>query len=169
MNDPAGLLPNYLFCYVCGDQNPLGLNVRFRLEGKDVVTDFEATPFHAGYPGRVHGGVLAALLDETMGWAPCVAAGRFCLAVELQIRYLKPVEPGARVTVRGRSVCCEGRIWRAEGEITGAGGLVHARGAGRYWPLSEAETDEVARQLTVAGEPVPLGEAIERARASRWE
>ena len=32
---------------------------------------------------------MAALLDETMGWAPCVTAGRFCLAVEFNVRYLK--------------------------------------------------------------------------------
>lgn len=165
--EPVSTLPNYLFCYVCGDHNPLGLNVRFRMEGDDVVTTFMPTAFHAGYPGRVHGGVLATLLDETMGWAPSVRAGRFCLAVELSIRYLKPAAPDEPLTVRGRALDWTGRIWRAEGEVIGPGGEIYVRGSGRYWPLDAAQTDEVMKLLTVEGDHLTLAAAIEQARAAR--
>ncbi len=37
MSEPRAPLPNYEFCYVCGHANPLGLNVRFRVEGDRVT------------------------------------------------------------------------------------------------------------------------------------
>src|SRR5438045_9609869 len=118
MTQKSGTLPNYEFCYVCGHANPLGLNVRFRWEGEAVTTRFRPDPLHAGYPGRLHGGVIAALLDETMGWAPCVAAGRFCVAVELNVRYLKSAPPDRELMVTGRTDSLGGRSWEASGEGT---------------------------------------------------
>ena len=158
-----GQLPNYELCYVCGHANPLGLNVRFRVEGEAVMTRFRPSAMHAGYPGRLHGGIIAALLDETMGWAPCVVAGRFCLAVELNVRYVRSAPPDVELIVTGRSVSVEGRIWEAAGEVTDDAGTVYARGKGRYFPLSDAETEAVMAVLTLEGERLTLAEAIARA------
>jgi len=157
------VLPNYEFCYVCGHANPLGLDVRFRVEGDVVSTRFRPDPMHAGYPGRVHGGILAALLDETMGWAPCVKAGRFCVSVELTIRYLKPVPPDRELVVIGRALDLSRRLWDAEGEIRDDEGVLYARGSGRFFPLSQKETDAVMAQLSVDGERMSLTEALARA------
>lgn len=159
-------LPNYEFCYVCGHANPLGLNVRFRVEGETVTTRFRPDALHAGYPGRLHGGVIAALLDETMGWAPCVAAGRFCLAVELNVRYVKSAAPGRELIVTARADSVNGRIWEASGEVTDAEGTVYAKGKGRYFPLSAEETDRVMAVLTLEGEHLSLPEALAKAAAS---
>ena len=159
-------LPNYEFCYVCGHANPLGLNVRFHVDAEGVVTTrFRPDRLHGGYPGRLHGGVMAALLDETMGWAPCVAAGRFCVAVELNVRYLKPAPTDRELLVVGRTESAASRIWQASGEITDQDGTVYARGTGRYFPLSEAETNAIMEVLTVNGEHLSLAEAIARAGA----
>ena len=59
-----GQLPNYELCYVCGHANPMGLNVRFRWDSEEgaVTTRFRPNPLHAGFPGRLHGGV--ALLEQ---------------------------------------------------------------------------------------------------------
>jgi uncharacterized protein (TIGR00369 family) len=141
----------------------MGLNVRFRVENGAVTTRFRPHPLHAGYPGRLHGGVMAALLDETMGWAPCVTAGRFCLAVELNVRYLKSPSPDLELIVTGRADSTEGRIWEASGDITDDAGTVYARGKGRYFPLSLDETNQVMALLTVEGEHLSLAEALRRA------
>lgn len=163
----SGQLPNYELCYVCGHGNPLGLNVRFRVEGDTVTTRFRPLALHGGYPGRVHGGVLATLLDETMGWAPCVQTGRFCVAVELSVRYLKPAPPGEELLVVGRADSTAGRIWEASGEVRSDSGTVFARGRGRYFPLSAADTAAVMALLTCPGTPagtqLTLAEAIARA------
>lgn len=160
-----GQLPNYELCYVCGHANPMGLNVRFRWDGEEgaVTTRFQPNPLHAGFPGRLHGGVIATLLDETMGWAPCVLAGRFCVAVELNVRYLKPAPPEKEFLAIGRAESSGGRIWEAAGEVRDDEGVVYARGKGRYFPLSEEETNAIMALLTVEGERMTLSEAIARA------
>lgn len=158
-----GQLPSYELCYVCGHANPLGLNVRFFVEDGAVTTRFRPSHLHAGYPGRLHGGVIAALLDETMGWAPCVAAGRFCLAVELNVRYVKSAPPDRELIVTGRATVTAGRIWEASGDVRDSEGVVYAKGKGRYYPLSVEETHAVMAVLTVEGEHLSLTEAISRA------
>jgi uncharacterized protein (TIGR00369 family) len=100
-----------------------------------------------GYNGIVHGGILAALLDETMGWAPALAHRRFCVTIEMSVQYLKPVPLGQELTVSGWSVGEGRRIWEAEGEITGADGTVYAKGRGRYLPMRGDRTREVLRYL----------------------
>lgn len=169
MPSNPGQLPNYELCYVCGHANPLGLNVRFRVEGETVTTRFRPSPMHAGYPGRIHGGVIAALLDETMGWAPCVVAGRFCLAVELNVRYVKSAPPDRELLILGRATATEGRIWEAVGEVRDDDGTLYAKGKGRYYPLSLEETDAVMAVLTLNGEHLTLAEAIARATQGRTE
>src|SRR3989442_145688 len=127
-------LPNYCRCFVCGDENPRGLNVRFEVEAGVVRTRFVPEADHMGYHGRVHGGVLSALLDETMGWAPCVVKKRFCVAVELVIRFLKPAPIGRPLVVEGEMTADRGRLWEARGAIRDEAGQIYARGTGKYFP-----------------------------------
>jgi uncharacterized protein (TIGR00369 family) len=166
MTSPRSPLPNYVNCYVCGHGNPRGFNVRFFVEGEVVVAQLETDATHMGYPDRVHGGIVAALLDETMGWAPAVEFGRFCVAVELNVRYLKPVPLNAPLLVRGQVTKADRRLWETTGEALSLEGTVYARGRGKYFPLSEEETDRVMAQLTLNGERLSLSEAIGRARGS---
>jgi hypothetical protein len=58
------------WCYACGDLNPLGLHMHFRMEGEWAVAPFVARREHQGYPGFVHGGIVSTLLDEA-AWATC--------------------------------------------------------------------------------------------------
>jgi uncharacterized protein (TIGR00369 family) len=141
-------LPNYERCFVCGDRNPSGLSVRFRTDGEQVFTTFTPREQHVGFHGTTHGGILAALLDETMGWAPSVVNRRFCLCVELTVEYRKPVPLGMEVTVTGRVVSDRRRIWETAGDIRDAAGTVYARGKGRYVPVSDEQTRVVADYLT---------------------
>ena len=80
-------LPNSAGCYVCGDANPRGLGVKFEVEGGVVTARFIPHRDHCGYNDRVHGGIIAALLDEVMGWAPSVIKRRFCVAAEIATHY----------------------------------------------------------------------------------
>lgn len=153
-------LPNSAGCYVCGGRNPRGLGVRFDVEGEVVITRFVPHRDHCGYNDRVHGGIIAALLDETMGWAPSVVKRRFCVAAEISVRYLKPLPIGQAVTVRGEMTADRGRIWEARGEVTDDSGTVYARGTGKYVPLTEQQTRAVMEYLTVGGRPVSLDEAL---------
>jgi uncharacterized protein (TIGR00369 family) len=158
--DEAALLPNYAGCFVCGDQNPRGLAVRFRREGDAVVGDFVPSTPHEGYRGRVHGGVLSALLDEVMAWAPCVRMGRFCVAAEISVRFVRPARLGVPLRVRGEMTADRKRLWDTQAEIRDASGTLIARATGTYAPLSEEETAAILEYLSANGQPASLADLV---------
>ncbi len=156
-------LPHSHTCFVCGESNAAGLKVRFLTDGEKVWTTVRVDERHMGYLGISHGGVLAALLDETMGWAPAVHTGRFCMAVELRIEYRRSVPIGEEVTVTGYVTDVSRRIWEGAGDIRGGDGTLYVRGSGRFIPMSEAATDEVMDML-LFGEDAITREQIVAAR-----
>src|SRR5215467_10046312 len=58
---------SYQRCFVCGHRNPYGLHLFFRLEQNTIVADFQPREEHQGFPGVIHGGIVAAVLDEALG------------------------------------------------------------------------------------------------------
>ena len=143
-------LPYSTWCYVCGKDNPLGLRIVFRTEGEGeaVVAEFTADDRRQGYPGRVHGGIVCALLDETMGWSPTLLTRRMCVTAELNVRFVKPAPAGKLLRVIGRCVDASRRLYATEGQVlVSATGEVVARATGKYSPLTEGETAAVDRLL----------------------
>ena len=78
------------FCFGCGTNNPIGLKLKFTKDGEALYTEFTPDKMHQGWPGLLHGGILAALLDEAMSNA-AYATGKTCLTAVMEIRQRKPV------------------------------------------------------------------------------
>jgi acyl-coenzyme A thioesterase PaaI-like protein len=106
----------YQRCFACGARNDAGLRLVFRREGEAVVTEFTTDERFQGFPGVVHGGILATLLDETLNRL-AMAEGRMMMTARLDIRYrgVAPVGRPLRVSARARS--SRARMLQAEGEI----------------------------------------------------
>lgn len=105
-------------CFVCGPNNPIGLKADFTT---DIATcsSFAALQLPAsfqGWQGVVHGGIIAALLDEACIYA-CRAKSDQCVTAELQVRYRQPVPVGAAVTVEGRLTDSNRKIWLASAQL----------------------------------------------------
>lgn len=143
-------LPTYPGCLVCGNRetNPNTLNRRFRIADGGVETDFTAESRQEGYREIVHGGVLCALLDETIGWAVGVDRKCYFVTAELSVRFIRPLKVGARVTVRGRSLEHKSRYSTADGEIVGRNGTVYARATGKFVPMPPEQEKLVHDYLT---------------------
>lgn len=80
-------------CLVCGIENPFGLKTKFyELENKEVVAYFTPHTYHQSYPGILHGGISATILDETIGRAIMAHYGQesFGVTIELNLKYKKP-------------------------------------------------------------------------------
>ena len=103
----VGLLqPNSRHCFVCGIENPVGLHLRFYKTGPGEVTaDYTAPEHFQGYPGVLHGGIVATILDETAGRALMgdPAAPRFMFTGKLEVRYRKNVPVGEPLKVIGKA------------------------------------------------------------------
>lgn len=107
-------------------EDPLGLGLRFWLDGRRLVARFDPRPEHRGPPGFLHGGMAATVLDEVMasvGWAlddvPCVTA-----TLELRFRKAVPLD-GSSVRVEAwrdrdearRTQKVQGRLLLADGSV----------------------------------------------------
>ncbi len=56
---------NSRMCIICGLDNEYGVQAPFYvMEDGSVMTRFAFRERHQSYPGRVHGGMIAAMLDE---------------------------------------------------------------------------------------------------------
>jgi uncharacterized protein (TIGR00369 family) len=125
-------------CFVCGLANPAGLHAAlYEVESGEVVAVFRPTECHQGYPGRMHGGVAAAVLDETIGRAIMVstAGAKWGVTVEFTARYRAPVPLGATLRAVGRIVKDSPRFFEGTGEILLPDGTVAVEGRGRYLRL----------------------------------
>ncbi len=121
-------------CFICGINSPFGLNSRFyELEDGTVACLVTAKPEHQSYPLRVHGGVIAALLDETLGRAINVSEPE-TLAVtgDISVRFKKPVPYGEPLLVTGRVIRKSRLIFESEGNLYLKNGTLVASDHARY-------------------------------------
>ena len=59
-------------CFGCGPANALGLRIKSRIEGNEVVADWQAQPHHEAFPGTLNGGIVGALFDCHSNWTAAV-------------------------------------------------------------------------------------------------
>ena len=146
-------------CLVCGLKNDGGLHASFHeLETGELVALFTARDEHQSYPGRVHGGIITAMLDETIGRAIMIAyqADFWGVTVEFTTKFKKPVPIGVELRVVGRITGEEGRVFIGTGEILLPDGEVAATGKGKYLklPLSRiADFDAEEQEWRVVASP----------------
>jgi len=150
-DDNRVYLPNSKTCFVCGEENLAGLRLRFYVEGDAVKAVFSPMPHHCGFANVVHGGIVAALLDETMGWAANRAMTRMTMTGELTVRYMKPV-PGDRESIASAEIVKLGkRMVYVTASVGDGNGATYARAEGRFLPLSAEETRLIDSHLVYRG------------------
>lgn len=121
--------PNSRYCFLCGKQNPVGLKMEwFNDHPKRQVRSIVTVPDHFnGYPGVVHGGIVAAILDETAGRAVLLSGKEDGLMVtlKLQVTYKRPTPTNTPLTVIGtvkrrtaKRAVVEGELLLPDGTLT---------------------------------------------------
>ena len=126
---------NSRMCFVCGLANGFGLKAAFyETEAGELVAKIKPTENHQSYPGRMHGGIAAAILDETIGRA--IAIGRedqvWGVTVELSTKYRKPIPLDQDLWIVGRVTKDGSRFFEGSGEIVLESGEVAVSAVGRY-------------------------------------
>ena len=121
-------------CFVCGIENEIGLKTSFyELENNELVGLCTIRNEHQSYPGRMHGGVSAALLDETIGRAVCIKEPHIWgVTAELNIQYKKPIPLDVPLKIVGRITRDSKRLFEGTGEIYLENGEIAAIGTGKY-------------------------------------
>jgi len=131
----TGKQPNSRMCLVCGLKNSFGLHTAYyELDNNELLAVFRPRAEHQSYPGRLHGGIISTILDETIGRAIMMHSVDevWGVTVDLQIRFKKPVPLDEELKVVGRITKDSSRFFEGSGELLLADGTVAAEGHGRY-------------------------------------
>lgn len=133
--------PNSKMCFICGMKNIAGVKVFFyEQDDGSVLARFTGREIHQGYPGRMHGGVISGILDETMGRAVMFNGGEIWgVTVALEARFKHPVPLDVELTAVGRIVKDRQFYFKGTGELRLPDGTVAVEATGKYWKMPLAD------------------------------
>ena len=134
-------------CFVCGTENPHGLGAVFYDDGSEVTVEVTPAEHHQSWPGVLHGGVITAILDETIGRVAFLS-DRWVQTAKLEVRFKRPAPLGEPLRARGFLVKDSRRLMQMSGELTLAGtGELLAEATGSFVPLGDEARAELIRRL----------------------
>ena len=141
--------PNSSHCFACGLENSFGLQIHFYDNGVDeVVANYVVPDQYQGYPGIVHGGITATILDELVGRAVMADdLNQFMVSAKLTVRYRKPIPIGEPLSMVGKVLRRRGRIAVSRAEIRLPDGTIGAEAEATLVHLTEfdAQADDFER------------------------
>jgi acyl-coenzyme A thioesterase PaaI-like protein len=126
-------------CFVSGPWNPLGIGIDVHRDGDEAVARVELGPAFEGAPGRSHGGIVAAIFDDVLGYLLTFTRTPGFTG-ELTVRYLAATPIGQPLEFRSRVVRREGRKLFCEGEarVANGGGEVVATSHAVFVAIDQA-------------------------------
>lgn len=137
---------NSKMCFVCGLKNAFGLKAAFyEIENDELVALFTPSEEHQGYPGRLHGGIAATILDETIGRAIMAKYpdDYWGVTVEFSAKYKQPIPLNGQLRVVTRITRDANRIFEGTGEILLTDGSVAVEGRGKYLKMPLGKIAEI--------------------------
>lgn len=115
---------NYTWCFACGKENEHGLHMRFEVNEDCCKAYFTPRKEHQSYTGRMHGGLVAVLLDEVTGNYLFCKEEKPVYTAKMEIRYRQPllideevICTGTESRRKGNMVVMLGKIERKDGTI----------------------------------------------------
>ena len=122
-------------CFVCGVNNDFGLQARFyETDAKELVAVIHPSEQHQGYPGRMHGGIAATILDETISRS--INSGKteqiWGVTLELKTKFRKPVPLDQELKIVGRVTNEGNRSFEGTAEIILPNGEIAVSAEGKY-------------------------------------
>jgi len=147
---------NSRMCFGCGIENRLGLKASFyELDNNELVAIFKPANEHQSYPERLHGGISATILDETLGRAISIEEETIWgVTAELNIKYRKPVPLDQELKVVAKITRNTSRMFEGEGKILLANGDIAVTATGKYIKMSldkiaDVNDEDVAWNIVV--------------------
>ena len=135
---------NSKMCAICGMDNKYGVHAQFyNMEDGSVMTKFKYREEHQSYPGRVHGGLITAMLDE-MGlralWAK--DGNDFGVTMSLDTKYRKPVPYETELIGKGILIKENSKFFVVDSKILDLQGNILANGTIKYIKLDTNKINE---------------------------
>ncbi len=110
-------------CFACGIDNPVGLKIRFDVQGDECTAEFTPNENHVGFSDTVHGGIIYTALDDVTANI-LYHQGRKAHTAKCEIRYRQPARVGEKLMLKGwieterrRLIVLKGEIRRASDDV----------------------------------------------------
>ena len=123
--------------FVHGLRNAGGLHLQYHLANGRVITTWVASEEHVGFPGFVHGGLIAAVLDDVMGRCS-VLHRRWVVTGRMETRFREAAPLGAALRIEGWTTRFTRRVMQAQSQMSLEDGTVVAEATGTYLPIPES-------------------------------
>jgi uncharacterized protein (TIGR00369 family) len=136
-------LPGYRKCFVCGKDNPIGLNITFFKDKDKIRAEFIPESKHQGYKGIVHGGILFSILDEIMGRTAFINKGVMTLTVEINVKYRKKAPVGKKIIFTAQMTEDLGKMVEAQADARLEDGTLLTEARGKFIVISKEMQIEV--------------------------
>ena len=147
LNDRSEFQQNW----VHGLRNKSGLHLQYELAddpdayaGVRVVTTWTPESDHVGFPGFVHGGLLAAVLDDAMGRSTAVLK-KWVVTGRMNVRYRNGAPVGRPLKVEAWINRMTRRLMTAESHILAVDGDVIAEAEATYLPVPGSMMGEMVK------------------------
>lgn len=138
--------PTSLRCFACGKNNPIGLKLEWfnDYENKQIATTFTLSDDYCSYPGTVHGGIIATILDETSGRAILLDNdfNRLMVTLKMEVVYKHNTPTNTPLKAVGRVIRDGGSRAQVEGEIILPDGTVSAKCTSLLFKIPQAVKDK---------------------------
>lgn len=138
--------PTSLRCFACGKNNPIGLKLEWfnDYENKQIETSFTLSDDYCSYPGTVHGGIIATILDETSGRAILLDNdfNRLMVTLKMEVVYKHNTPTNTPLKAVGRVIRDGGSRAQVEGKIILPDGTVSAKCTSLLFKIPQAVKDK---------------------------
>jgi uncharacterized protein (TIGR00369 family) len=118
------------YCFVCGENNPAGLHLRFLIHEGKVFTEFIPQIIHQGFKDIIHGGLISTILDEAMVKA-ALMQGLPVVTAEMTVRFRNPLFVGEKAIVEATMLRTNRKLVEATATIKKTDETVIAEGTAK--------------------------------------
>ena len=122
-------------CFGCGQDNPIGLKLKFRLCDGVARAEFTTDERHQGWTGIVHGGITSCLLDEALNYAAYLD-GMPCVTAKMQVRLRRTILVGEPLVVSASITRKTRRLVETRASLALEDGTVVAEATGTMFVLA---------------------------------
>ncbi|MFC1873631.1 PaaI family thioesterase, partial [Chloroflexota bacterium] len=104
-------------CFGCGQNNHIGLKLNFRWDSTTARAEFTPSQPYQGWSGIVHGGIIACLLDEAMGYVSHFQ-GITTVTAKMQMRLRQPALIGEPLVITASMTKKNRKLVEAKADIS---------------------------------------------------
>jgi len=139
-------IARYSGCFVCGENNEIGLKAKFFLTDGKAVTEYVTDERFEGYKNVFHGGIISTLLDEVMVKS-LLALNVLAMTVEMTVRFHKIVKTGEKLFFEGELDKQKGKLVFTKGTAKNGNGEIVASATGKYLKVNDNLKKELQKSL----------------------